>query len=84
MIQVFGHTADKAVLNIAERELEKLSAGDTIPADMGIDNGYVILSLKDRILGLGLLIDGMVRSQLPKKDTRFLIYYKDGLREYLL
>ncbi|MFC1866828.1 hypothetical protein ACFL0H_01660 [Thermodesulfobacteriota bacterium] len=74
MIQIFGHMADKAVLNIAEIELKKLVAGEPIPADMGIDNGYVILSLKDSLLGLGLLIDGFVRSQLPQKDTRFLTY----------
>ena len=73
MIQLFGHKAARAVLDINERDIQKLAAGGLIPAVMDIDNGYVILSFKSRILGLGLLIDGMVRSQIPQKDIKSFI-----------
>lgn len=72
MIQFFGYMAEKAVLNIDETSLERLLSKEHIPAEMEIENGYVILSLDSRVLGLGLLINGLVRSQLPEKEVRFL------------
>ena len=43
--------------------------------NLEIENGYVILAFKGHILGLGLLIDGMVRSQIPKKERRLFIQF---------
>ena len=52
-------------------QLLKFLAGDSIPVDLDLDDGYVILDLGKRwILGLGLLINGRVRSQLPRKELR--------------
>ena len=73
IIQLFGHNASRAVMNIDEGELNKLARGEFIPFHHELDNGYVILSLNKRILGLGLLIDGMVRSQIPRKDMKALV-----------
>jgi NOL1/NOP2/fmu family ribosome biogenesis protein len=72
MIQSFGHKAERAVLNVDEELLKKLLNGEYVQTKMEIDNGYVILSLDFKILGLGLLINGEVRSQLPGKDVKFL------------
>ncbi|MDB9822510.1 hypothetical protein OAC89_02310 [Deltaproteobacteria bacterium] len=72
IIQSFGHKALRAFMDIKEGDLERLAAGEFIPADMEIDNGYIILVMKGRILGLGLLIDGMARSQIPRRDVRFM------------
>ena len=74
MIQIFGHSATRGVFNIYAEDLQRLIAGEFIAVDMDIDNGYVILTLDGIILGLGLLIDGKIRSQIPKKDLRFLLY----------
>lgn len=74
MIQFFGHRAEKAVLNINETTLRRLICGEHIQTEMEIENGYVILSLDSMALGLGLLINGLVRSQLPEKEVRFLIF----------
>jgi len=58
-------------LGINEEQLLKLLAGDSIPVDLDLDDGYVILELGKRwILGLGLLINGKVRSQIPRKELR--------------
>ena len=71
MIQHFGQEATKARLRLNEEQLLKLLAGDSIPVDLDLDDGYVILDLgKGWILGLGLLINGRVRSQLPRKELR--------------
>ena len=62
----------KAVFEVNETELRQLLDGEHLPMDDELENGYVILSLKGQILGLGLIIKGLVRSQLPKNDVRFL------------
>jgi NOL1/NOP2/fmu family ribosome biogenesis protein len=73
MIQLFGPRATRARLDISEGDFRRLARGDEIRADMGIDNGYVILSIKGMVLGLGLLINGAIRSQIPKKEIRFFV-----------
>ena len=72
IIQYFGHMATKAVFNIDEKQLKQLIDGEYLPFSDDLDNGYVILSLNGQILGLGLLIKGEVRSQLPSEDVRFM------------
>lgn len=72
IIQYFGHLATRAVFNCDEKQLKKLIDGEHIPIGAELENGYMILSLKGQVLGLGLLIDGTVRSQLPLNDVRFL------------
>jgi len=72
IIQCFGYMATRAVFNIGSEQLKMLLSGEHLPFDDDLDNGYVILSLNGQILGLGLLIKGKVRSQLPLEDVRFL------------
>ncbi len=70
-IQTFGRFASKAKLQINMGQLQTLLEGGEIPVDLKLDNGYVILSTEeDRVLGLGFLINGKIRSQLPKKEIR--------------
>jgi hypothetical protein len=71
MIQSFGHKATRAKFELNKLQLLKLLAGDTLPADPDLDEGYLILSLHDRhILGLGLLINGRIRSQISRKALK--------------
>ncbi|MBN1850704.1 MAG: hypothetical protein JW932_19200 [Deltaproteobacteria bacterium] len=69
-IQFFGNKATKSRFDISKTELKKLVNGETITADMDLSNGYVILLVENRVLGLGLLINGEIRSQLPMKEIR--------------
>ena len=69
-IQLFGYMAVKSRLDIDERGLKRLLTGKHLSVDMDIGNGYVILFYKACSLGLGLLINGEVRSQLPVKEIR--------------
>ncbi|MBN2124180.1 MAG: hypothetical protein JW821_07800 [Deltaproteobacteria bacterium] len=68
MIQVFGHLAARARFDVDEGELQRLIDGEHLPLETGLENGYVILSFKGMPLGLGLLINGVLRSQLPRKE----------------
>jgi NOL1/NOP2/fmu family ribosome biogenesis protein len=73
MIQIFGRFATRGILEIDRQQLNRLLAREALPADLEIENGYIILSLKSQPLGLGLLIDGVVISQIPRKELNFLI-----------
>ncbi len=71
-IQYFGIHATKAIFTIDQKQLRQLLDGEYLPFDQGLENGYVILSFKGQVLGLGLLIKGMVRSQLALDEVRHL------------
>lgn len=68
MIQVFGHHAASSVLDLTEYDIEKMAQGSYISSDMAVDNGYIILSFKGAVIGLGLFIDGRITSQIPRRD----------------
>ena len=71
MIQKFGHIATKARLEINKEQLLRLLAGQHIPVQFDFDEGYVILDFREQwILGLGLFVNGKVRSQIPRKELR--------------
>lgn len=71
MVQIFGHAATKAKIDIDEKQLIKLLNGEELQVDLDLDTGYVILILKKRgVLGLGFYSNGKVRSQIPKKELR--------------
>jgi NOL1/NOP2/fmu family ribosome biogenesis protein len=70
-IQIFGHAATRATLEIDPGGLAELLEGKAVPADLGdLERGYVILLLKGGpILGLGFYNRGRVRSQFPRKGV---------------
>lgn len=70
MIQIFGRAAIRARLDIDERQFQDLLAGSALPFSLDLENGYVILSLKGYVLGLGLYINGLVRSQIRRSELR--------------
>ena len=71
MIQMFGHLATKASVEMDEIQLHKLVGGDPVNAELDMEDGYVILSFEGDILGLGLFIDGRIHSQIPRKELSF-------------
>jgi NOL1/NOP2/fmu family ribosome biogenesis protein len=70
MIQIFGHRATKARVEINEEQLSMLLSGEKLSADLAIDRGYVILTFKSRILGLGFFLKGKIRSEISRKELR--------------
>jgi NOL1/NOP2/fmu family ribosome biogenesis protein len=71
MIQIFGHAATKAKIEIDEKQLTKLLDGEELQVDLDVDMGYVILVLKkSEVLGLGFYSNGKVRTQIPNKELK--------------
>jgi NOL1/NOP2/fmu family ribosome biogenesis protein len=73
LIQAFGRHATRARVALGRAELAALARGEQLPLDTGLDNGYVILTLAGEPLGTGLLIDGRLRSQIPRSELRFFL-----------
>jgi NOL1/NOP2/fmu family ribosome biogenesis protein len=71
MIQMFGHLATRARVEIDEVQLQNLVSGDPLHEELDIEDGYVILSFQGHIVGLGLLIEGKVLSQIPRNEITF-------------
>ncbi|MEJ2023738.1 MAG: hypothetical protein P8Y00_01725 [Deltaproteobacteria bacterium] len=70
-IQLFGSWATKSTLVVSESELLRLQQGEVLYPDLELAQGYVILKLDEaRIIGLGLYVNGRVRSQLSTKALR--------------
>jgi NOL1/NOP2/fmu family ribosome biogenesis protein len=70
MIQIFGHRATKARVEINEEQLSMLLSGEKLSVDLAMDRGYVILTFKSRILGLGFFLKGKIRSEISRKELR--------------
>jgi NOL1/NOP2/fmu family ribosome biogenesis protein len=70
LIQFLGPVATKGKIDINEGEFEKLAAGKAFASDLKLKNGYIIISYRGSVLGLGLLINGKVHSQIPKQILR--------------
>lgn len=71
IIQMFGHAATKARLEIDGNQLQCLVSNQDLPMELNLEKGYVILSLdRDIILGLGFYGHGKVKSQIPRKELR--------------
>ena len=70
-IQVFGRHATGAIIKIKRKEFEYLKSGIPFPADLALENGYVIISFREHVLGLGLLINDVIHPQIPRKDRHY-------------
>lgn len=81
MMQMFGHAATKAKVEVDEDQFFKVFlAGHELEVDSTLANGYVLLVLPEGgILGTGLLINGRVRSQIPKKQAEQLESMAGGM-----
>jgi len=80
LIQLMGQLATRGRLELDESDLSRLVEAREIQMECEMDDGYVILVLRDRPLGLGLLLKGRLLSQIPKKETRFFEKKAQGTR----
>jgi len=67
-IQIFGQRATRARFEIDEKGFRSALSGEAIPLQMALENGYVILLFQKQPLGLGLLLNGMLHPQIPRKE----------------
>jgi len=72
LVQVFGRKASKSTWNLEEVELRALVRDGIVDfPERGFEDGYLILRFGEYVLGLGLLIRGRLKSQIPRKDLPF-------------
>ncbi|MBW1923463.1 MAG: hypothetical protein JRJ35_08315 [Deltaproteobacteria bacterium] len=73
--QAFGHAASRAKVTVDRVTLARLIEGRTVPLDLDLEPGYVILALPgDCVLGMGLYLNGTLRSQLPRKELHAAMF----------
>jgi NOL1/NOP2/fmu family ribosome biogenesis protein len=72
MTQCFGKWATKSILELEDKQVGKILSGGDLPLDLNIEEGYVIMTYKDRILGLGLYVKRILSPQLPREAKRCL------------
>jgi NOL1/NOP2/fmu family ribosome biogenesis protein len=72
LIQALGPRASRSKHDLGEEGLRDLLRKGEIDLPVSdLEDGYVILCLGDYVLGLGLLIRGKLKSQIPRKDLKF-------------
>jgi NOL1/NOP2/fmu family ribosome biogenesis protein len=72
LIQALGPRATKSRLDLSPEQLQSLLTQGAMdfPAP-DLEDGYVILCLGEYVLGLGLLIGGKLKSQIPRKHLKY-------------
>ena len=70
--EIVKHPGAVVILPILDDGRICLIRNYRIAVDQELENGYVILCRKGHPVGLGLLINGTLRSQLPARELKFL------------
>jgi hypothetical protein len=73
MIQLFGHYATKGIHSITNDELEKLLRAEPLEFDDKMEEGFVILRLREHVLGVGLLLDGKITSRIRQLEASSMV-----------
>jgi NOL1/NOP2/fmu family ribosome biogenesis protein len=75
LIQALGPRATKSRFDLSEDQLKSLLGKGIMDFEFpALEDGYVILRLGGYVLGLGLLVRGKLKSQLPRKDRSFYLF----------
>lgn len=72
LIQMFGRHAVKSRITLTKEALDSLARGERLPVEAPTENGYIILFYRGHALGLGLVVNGVLQSQIPKSELRFV------------
>jgi NOL1/NOP2/fmu family ribosome biogenesis protein len=72
LIQIFGRFAGRAVIGVTRDELRGLVNGQIMDTNTAIPNGYVILTMGGRPLGLALLVNGRLRLEIRRSELSFV------------
>jgi NOL1/NOP2/fmu family ribosome biogenesis protein len=73
MIQLFGYHATKGVYHLSEGDFERLLRGEPLEVKSTIEDGFVILRLRDNVLGVGLLLQGKITSRIRRFELEQLV-----------
>ncbi len=73
MIQFFGHHATKGVYHLTDGEFETLLKGAPLNVDSALEEGFVILRLREHVLGVGLLSQGKITSRIRRTEAQRMV-----------
>jgi NOL1/NOP2/fmu family ribosome biogenesis protein len=73
MIQLFGHHATKGVWQISQGDFERLLRGEPLKVESTMEDGFVILRLREHVLGVGLLLKEMVTSRIRQSESKRMV-----------
>lgn len=70
MIQVFGHHATRGIFELGHDAFERLVRGELVKTSHDLEDGFVILRLGEKVLGIGLLIRGTISSRIKQSKLK--------------
>jgi len=73
MIQLFGHHATKGVYQLNDDGFERLLRSEPVEVDMAMEDGFVILRLREHVLGVGLLMQGKITSRIRQSEASRMV-----------
>jgi NOL1/NOP2/fmu family ribosome biogenesis protein len=73
MIQIFGQYATKGVYPLTDEKLEKMLKCEAVEVDQSLEDGFVILRLREHVLGVGLLMQGRITSRIRLSESKRMI-----------
>jgi hypothetical protein len=69
MIQLFGHHATKGIYQLNDDGLERLLRIEPLEVETAMEDGFVILRLREHVLGVGLLMQGKITSRIRQSEA---------------
>jgi NOL1/NOP2/fmu family ribosome biogenesis protein len=73
MIQLFGHHATKGVHRLTDDGFERLLRGESVEVDRTMEDGFVILRLREHVVGVGLLMKGKITSRIRQSEAHRMV-----------
>ncbi|MFP3949561.1 MAG: methyltransferase RsmF C-terminal domain-like protein [Candidatus Micrarchaeia archaeon] len=65
-IQIFGNLAKKNIVEVSREEALKFMAGRDLEKNPSCERGYVILTHRKAVLGIGFFREGKIENMIPK------------------
>ena len=73
MIQLFGCHATKGVYQLKDDEFERLLRSEPVEVNGIMEAGFVILRLREHVLGVGLLMQGKITSRIRQSESKQIV-----------
>jgi NOL1/NOP2/fmu family ribosome biogenesis protein len=73
MIQIFGNHATKGVHELSQEGFERLVRGGLLKINTDLEDGFVILRLGEKVLGIGLLIQSTISARIKQSELKQMV-----------
>jgi len=73
MIQIFGHHATRGVHDLTPDDFATLRRGELVRINTDLEEGFVILRLGEKVVGIGLMIQGTLSSRIKQSSLKQIV-----------